>query len=210
MCQGADHRLTTPLQCLLPEGASRFIARSPHFVAMPTFGCFVPGYILIVPRAHVLSFGALSGQSLAEAGELVERLCERISAVYQMPVLGFEYGNNVPGGRRVEHAHWHLLPSAADLAGWLNARLTGHAVDGLGGLPAGTESSYIAVRDQSGRLTVYPFPNETSQRIRLRRAVAELDPRVDPSNWDFEDARFPDLIRRTVRDLAAASLDGSP
>jgi diadenosine tetraphosphate (Ap4A) HIT family hydrolase len=210
MCQGADHRVTTPLQCLLPEGVSRFIARSPRFVAMPTFGCFVPGYVLVVPRAHVLSFGLLSRSALSETGGLVERLCERISAVYQMPVLGFEYGNNVPGERRVEHAHWHLLPSHADLAGWLHERLPGHAVDGLAGLPAGAESSYVAVRDQSGRMTVYPVPNETSQRIRLRRAVAELDPRVDPSDWDFEAARFPDLIRRTVRDLATASLDGSP
>jgi len=156
----------------------------------------------------VLSFGLLSRQSLADAGELVERLCERMSAVYGMPVLGFEYGNNLPGGRRVEHAHWHLLPSAADLTGWLDARLTGHAIGGLAGLPGGTESSYIAVRRQRGSMTVYPVPNEASQRIRLRRAVAELDPRVDPGAWDFEDARFPDLIRRTARDLAAVSLDG--
>jgi diadenosine tetraphosphate (Ap4A) HIT family hydrolase len=208
MCQGADPRVTTPLQCLLPEGVSRFIARTPRFVAMPTFGCFVPGYVLVVPRVHVLSFGLLSRQSLAEAGELVERLCERMSAVYQIPVLGFEYGNNVPGGRRVEHAHWHLLPSTADLVGWLDARLTGHAIGGLAGLPGGTEASYIAVRGHRGSMTIYPVPNEASQRIRLRRAVAELDPRVDPGAWDFENARFPDLIRRTARDLAAASLDG--
>lgn len=210
MCQGVDPRVTTPLQRLLPEGASRFIAESARFVAMPTFGCFVPGYVLVIPRAHVLSFGRLGSNALAEAGELVEWLCERISSVYQMPMLGFEYGNNVPGGRRVEHAHWHLLPSAADLAGWLNERLAGHALPRLGGLPGGAESSYIAVRDQSGRMTVYPVPNETSQRIRLRRAVAELDPRVDPGAWDFEDARFPGLIRRTVRDLAAPSPGGSP
>jgi diadenosine tetraphosphate (Ap4A) HIT family hydrolase len=117
MYLGADPRLTTPLQCLLPEGVSRFIARTSRFVAMPTFGCFVPCYILVVPRSHILSFGLLSHGSLMEADELVTRLCERISAVYQMPVLGFGYGNNLPGGRRVEHAHWHLLPSAADPKG---------------------------------------------------------------------------------------------
>lgn len=209
MCQGADPRVTTPLQCLLPEGVSRFVARTPRFVAVPTLGCFVPGYILVVPCVHVLSFGLLSHSSLAEGGELVERLCERMSAVYGMPVLGFEYGNNVAGGRRVEHAHWHLLPSTADLAGWLGTRLTGHAIAGLAGLPGGTERSYIAVRDQRGHMTVYPVPNETCQRIRLRRVVAELDPRVDPAAWDFDEARFPGLICRTARDLAPA-LDGSP
>jgi diadenosine tetraphosphate (Ap4A) HIT family hydrolase len=194
---------------MLPPGVSRFVARTRHFAALPTFGCFVPGYILVVPHAHVMSFGQLSQQSLAEAGELVDRLCARLSAVYGMPVLGFEYGNNFPGGRRVEHAHWHLLPSTADLAGWLCTRLTGHAITELAGLPGEAASSYIAVRDQHGRRTVYPVPNETDQRIRLRRVVADLDPRVDSGAWDFEDARFPDLIRRTVRDLAAASVDGA-
>src|ERR1700680_1779042 len=75
MCQGADAQVSSPLQCLLPEGVSRFIARTPHFVSMPTFGCFVPGYILVVPRAHVLSFGLLSRSLLADAEKLVDHLC---------------------------------------------------------------------------------------------------------------------------------------
>ena len=162
----------------------------------------------MVPRVHVLSFGLLSPSLLAEAGQLVDHLYAQIEAVYGMPVLGFEYGNNLPGGRRIEHAHWHLLPSTADLRGWLETRLTGHSIAGLVGLPGETASSYIAVRDQRGHMTVYPVPNEPDQRIRLRRVVAGLDPRVDPGAWDFEGSRFPDLIRRTARDLAAVCQNG--
>lgn len=204
MCAGADAAVDSPLQRLLPPGTSRFIAQTPHFVAVPTFGCFVPGYLLIVPRAHVLSFGLLGTDALREADTLVAGLSAGITAVYGMPALGFEYGNNVPGGRRIEHAHWHLLPSRADLAGWLGQRLCGQAVAGLVSLPADPAASYIAVRDQGGAVTAYPVPSRQRQRIRLRRVVAGLDSRVNGADWDFEQARFPDLIRQTVRDLAPA------
>lgn len=205
MCTGADAAVDSPLQRLLPPGVSRFIAQTPRFVAVPTFGCFVAGYLLIVPRTHVLSFGQLGTDALREADMLVTRLSARIAVVYGMPALGFEYGSNVPGGRRIEHAHWHLLPSRADLARWLDQRLCGQAVAGMADLPGDSAASYIAVRDQGGVVTVYPVPNQQRQRIRLRRVVAGLDPRVIGADWDFEQARFPDLIRQTVRDLTPAT-----
>ena len=169
MCAGADAAIDSPLQRLLPPGVSRFIAQTPRFVAVPTFGCFVAGYLLVVPRTHVLSFGQLGPDVLREADALVARLSARITAAYGMPALGFEYGNNVPGGRRIEHAHWHLLPSHADRAGWLNQRLSGRVVAGLANLPGGLEASYVAVRNQEGLIAVYPVPNQQRQRIRLRR-----------------------------------------
>lgn len=66
---GADPTLVTPLAEFLPPGHSRFVAATAGFVAVPTLGCFVPGYLLIVPRTHVLSFG----QAGVRAGR--RRLC---------------------------------------------------------------------------------------------------------------------------------------
>ena len=209
MCVGLDPAANSPLQQLLPPGTSRLIAQTERFAALPTFGSFVPGYVLVVPHAHVLSFGQLSLAELDEAEDLVRELSDRIAAAYGEPVLGFEYGNNLPGGRRIGHAHWHLLPSPANLAGWLAEQLDGQAIETLAKLPPTTETSYISVRDQQGRTTVYPVPNQPSQRIRLRRAVAMLDPRVEADDWDFADRRFPENIRRTVDDLARTSAGGT-
>jgi diadenosine tetraphosphate (Ap4A) HIT family hydrolase len=209
MCSGADASAISPLQRLLPSGRSRFIAETRRLVAVPTFGCFVTGYLLIVPRTHVLSFGQLDAETLNEADELAAELAGRIEAAYGLPVLGFEYGNNHPGGRRIEHAHWHLLPSAAGLREWLDARLTGQRVESLRELPRRTDQSYIAVRDQRGALSVYPVPNQPSQRIRLRRLVAEFDPRIDSAGWDWASENYSELIRRTVADLSpTARSDG--
>ncbi|WP_433466985.1 HIT family protein [Spirillospora sp. CA-128828] len=146
LCAGADPSRSTPLDGLLPPGRSRFIAVGENLVAVPTYGCFVPGYLLLVPRAHTLSFGQLRTDALEEAQALVEDLAARLQAVYGLPVLAFEYGLAAAGVRRIEHAHWHLLPSTANLAGWLDERLNGEEVGALADLPA--DRSYIAVRTQ--------------------------------------------------------------
>jgi diadenosine tetraphosphate (Ap4A) HIT family hydrolase len=211
LCAGADPSVHSPMSELLEPGQSRFIATTPNFVAVPTYGCFVAGYLLIVPRTHVLSFGGLGAGALAEAQGLVDSLADRLRAVYGMPVLGFEYGINDTGVRRIEHAHWHLLPSAADLGGWLADRLAGQPITSLTELPSGA-GSYIAVRDQDAVLTVYDVGAavEAHQRIRLRRTVAALDPGVDDAAWDWADHRYVELIRTTVTGLAAAGETAAP
>lgn len=202
LCAGADPNRVTALQELL-GARSRFVAMTPNFVVVPTFGCFVPGYLLIVPRSHVLSFGQLDLVALAEVEDLLDRLTDRLIAAYGLPVLGFEYGINTSGVRRIEHAHWHLLSSDADLGGWLDQRLAGTPIASLVELPVGGDS-YIAVRGQDEALTVYETggPLETHARIRLRRTVAALDQRVADDAWDWADHRCAELIRATVADLA--------
>ena len=178
------------------------VASTPGLEAMPTIGCFVPGYLLILPRRHALTLGQLDTATLAEAEGLIDALAARLAAVYGMPVLGFEYGLAAEGARRIEHAHWHLLPSTADLTAALHERMPGKQVVSLAELPA--TGSYIAVRGQDAALTVYPVegPLDEGRRLRLRRLVAELDPRVDPDGWDWAANPRPDLILRTIADLA--------
>lgn len=210
LCAGSDPARGTPLDGLLPTGLSRFVAATAGFAAVPTYGSFVPGYLLIIPRTHVLAFGQLGAGALAEAQALINELARRLQAVYELPVLGFEYGLVARGVRRVEHAHWHLLPSPADLSGWLDERLPGRMVGSLADLPE--EGSYIAVRGQNAVLRVYEVGQalEAHQRIRLRRAVAALDPRVDDGAWDWAEQRCTALIRATVADLGTITTACDP
>jgi diadenosine tetraphosphate (Ap4A) HIT family hydrolase len=193
----------------MPPGRSRFVAVTPRFVAVPTYGCFVPGYLLIVPRTHVLAFGGLDAAARAEAEDLIGELAARLETVYRMPVLGFEYGLAALGVRRIEHAHWHLLPSSADLTGWLDARLTGRP-GSFSQLPS--RASYIAVRAPDAHLRLFDVGRNANevravhQRIRLRRTVAALDPRVPDTTWDWAEQRYSELIRATVTDLNTPAL----
>jgi hypothetical protein len=54
MCLGMNPAICCSLQRLLPPGCSRFIAQTQHFAAVPTFGCFVAGYLASrMPRARL-------------------------------------------------------------------------------------------------------------------------------------------------------------
>lgn len=199
-CDGADPAAHTPMQELIGTGRPRVVVESSRFYVTPTLGCFVPGYVLVVPRAHVHSFGQLEAAPLAEAEGVIDVMAAWLAATYRMPVLAFEYGL-ADGNRRIQHAHWHLLPTEADLHGWLGDRLDGQAIGSLADLSGGP-CSYIAVRDQDGRMATYPCEDtDPAARIRLRRVVAELDPRVPVERWDWAAHPCPGLIRATVDDL---------
>ncbi|ETA01242.1 HIT family hydrolase, diadenosine tetraphosphate hydrolase [Frankia sp. CcI6] len=190
------------LQRHLARAQPRVLAANAHACAIPTIGAYTAGYLLLVPRAHVLSLGGLDRDARAGVDALMREMAGRLAERYDSPVLGFEYGLNAAGQRRIEHGHLHLLPTTADLHGWLADRLTGYPIASLADLPANPAHSYITVRDQSGVLAVFPVPTDTQPRIRLRQVVATLDPRLEDGTWDWEAAPHTDLIRRTVDDLA--------
>lgn len=198
------------MSCVMCTDETPHVAETPGLVSMPTLGAFVPGYLLVVPRTHVLAFGQLDAATLAETEGLIAALSARLTAVYDLPILAFEYGLAAPGMRRIEHAHWHLLPTTVDLTGWLASRLSERVVDSLADLPA--EDSYIAARGQDGVLRVYglgPNASQIRHRIRLRQVLAALDPRVDDDAWDWANHGHQDLMIQTVADLTLAAVGAS-
>jgi diadenosine tetraphosphate (Ap4A) HIT family hydrolase len=190
-----------PLDRHLAPGQQRRLAANDHAIAVPTIGALVAGYVLVIPARHVLSLGQLNPEQLHGVERLAQHMADRITAIYGMSVLGFEYGLNQPEARRIDHGHLHLLPSTADLRGWLASRLDGYDIASMTELPATAQHSYITVRTYPGPLTVFPVPNDASPRIRLREVVAALDERLDTRAWDWQEFPCGQLIRQTVDDL---------
>lgn len=189
------------LQRHLHTGQQRVVAANEHAAAVPTIGAFVPGYLLVVPTTHVLSLGQLSDNELEAVEDLAHDLADQLHQVYRRPILTFEYGLNLPAGRRISHGHLHMLPSTADLGEWLTTHVPGYEIASYTQVPRGPDTSYITVRDQTGTLTCYPVPNDASPRIRLREIVAQLDPQIEDRAWDWQAHPFPELMRATVDEL---------
>lgn len=207
LCQAVNPAVgRCALQDHLHADQHRIVAASRHAAAVPTIGAFVPGYLLVVPTRHVLSLGQLPDHELRAVEEFARQMADRLHHVYRQPVLTFEYGLNVPGGRRVSHGHLHMLPTTARLPEWLSTRLPGHEIDSFTRLPRTDSTSYIAVQDWTGTLMCYPVPNDAAPRIRLREVVAQLDPRVADEAWDWQAHPFPELMRATVDDLTASAM----
>lgn len=205
LCRAIDPQtLDCSLQRHLAPQQKRVIASSQYGAAIPTIGAFVPGYLLIVPRRHVLSLGQLSGDELRDLEAFTHHVADRLRHTYGLPVLGFEYGLNAEGARRIGHGHLHLLPTTAGLGAYLDRQLPGHTVPDFTHLPPNSDASYVSVfHPTSSATTVYPVANDAQPRLRLREIVARLDPRVDDAAWDWQSHPHSRLIQDTVADLTS-------
>src|SRR5690349_2831997 len=82
---------------------------SPNFFAIPSLGALVEGWVLLVPRAHVVCSGALESRLLDEFAAMKEKLSALVRERYGTVSI-FEHGPSVPGhdvGCTVDHAHLH-------------------------------------------------------------------------------------------------------
>ena len=89
-----------------------------NFVVLPSLGALVEGWLLILPRRHVLSMGALSTRLQAEADELEGSTRSLLKARYGSRIVAFEHGPSAAKhgtGCGVDHAHLHVLPLNCDL-----------------------------------------------------------------------------------------------
>jgi ATP adenylyltransferase len=113
--------------CKLCTGLSADILRDPwnepliesdHFVVIPSLGALVAGWLLIVPKAHFISMGAIPVSWRAEADELQIKTQKLLKDQYAQPILVFEHGPSAEKhgtGCGVDHAHLHLLPLDCDI-----------------------------------------------------------------------------------------------
>ncbi|CBE67510.1 protein of unknown function [Candidatus Methylomirabilis oxygeniifera] len=192
---------------------------SPNFVALPSLGALIEGWILLVPKRHFISFGAVPGSMLAEMNEFKGFLCSVLGQRYGT-ATAFEHGPIAAGrtvGCGVDHAHLHLVPLLFDLLAevspllpsgvrWANAGIEecqdayGRGQDYLY-LEQPICSGWIATHDQFG-----------SQLF--RRAIATRIGVRDQYNWrEYE--QLPtvmatmQMVRALVSTGAADGLSGS-
>ncbi len=99
------------------EFKSRTIWQNEHFILTPTIGCFVEGYVLLITKRHISTFGALSKEELTSFEEIYPRICNMLEAEYG-GCITFEHGSvelcYMGGGACEDHAHIHFIPKRID------------------------------------------------------------------------------------------------
>jgi ATP adenylyltransferase len=97
---------------------NRPVFESENFVALASLGSLVEGWLLLLPKVHYISVGALPRGLIAEFEQVKQLLVERLQNEYGS-VCAFEHGPSTPSrkiGCSVDHAHLHLVPLSFDLA----------------------------------------------------------------------------------------------
>jgi diadenosine tetraphosphate (Ap4A) HIT family hydrolase len=184
-----------PAACILYE--------TERFVVIPCVGAACDGYVLIVPKEHVLSIGHLSCENDPELTALLNQVCSYLREQYGLPIVAFEHGAESfrnRGGACTDHAHVHLLPASLqiDLLTPMRVDFEPRRVADLSNATREQVTKrrrpYLWVQEQNGEKWVCDAPDALSQYIR-RILLSQLGRRDE---WDW--AVFPgqEYIRRTI------------
>jgi diadenosine tetraphosphate (Ap4A) HIT family hydrolase len=95
------------------------VASTRDFVAWPSVGSLVAGWLLVVPRRHHLALAQLLDEELRDLDEFVDGLRHRLMSTFNGHMYSFEHGPAARGisvGCSIDHAHMHLVPLDFDLA----------------------------------------------------------------------------------------------
>jgi diadenosine tetraphosphate (Ap4A) HIT family hydrolase len=93
------------------------LCESDDFVCVPTLGSIVPGWVLVVPRKEILSFGQMEPRLLRTGEAFAANVAATLEDKFGR-VVWFEHGParvGSPVGCTVDHAHLHLVPTHIDL-----------------------------------------------------------------------------------------------
>jgi len=184
------------------EIANRVLFKSKNFNVFPTIGSFIEGYLLISPRDHHISIGAIPRELYPELEEVKEKVRRVLKENYQIPLF-FEHGpasNEKKAGCCVEHAHLHAVPVNAEVIEDLKKHFQHFEI-----------SSYSALKDEFEKGNPYFFVEDQNRNKHLFRIIdivpsqyirQVISSRIGmPEKWDWRFYPELDNILKTIERL---------
>jgi diadenosine tetraphosphate (Ap4A) HIT family hydrolase len=181
-----------------PGGGDRIITQDGEWVLLPTLGCFVAGYCLLLPIDHLQAAADLPTDALEALEARIEHLRRQIAGQFG-PTIVAEHGPGACdlGASCCTHAHLHLIP-IHDIDAVTDAyRQTGGAprvLEGLAGLHALAGRPYLYLSPEPGTHLAWPaaaFPRQFVRRVCA--AILGI-----PDRYDWRDHPFEATMRTTL------------
>jgi diadenosine tetraphosphate (Ap4A) HIT family hydrolase len=168
-------------------------------LAVPSLGSLVPGYLLIVPPAHVTSTSRIPDDEKAKFASFTADISRRLTSLYEQPVTMFEHGACTSQSQLrsacVSHAHLHLVPGRYSLISEAVGEATRYpSYERF--LDNPPEDPYLMLQDPDGPVVSIadrPSPQFFRQVIARRLGTPEC--------WDYALYPFFDNIERTYKDF---------
>lgn len=181
---------------------SRVLFETNHWVVVPTLGCMVPGYLLIVSKSHFISVSVIPGCAIVELNNIIDLIKVMFKEVYNLNALVFEHGpysSINKGPSCVDHAHVHIVPFFDvdfDLVFSSEFYQVYNPINFIEMQKIARElkSSYLFVRDY--RLKNYLVFGDNIPSQYMRKMIAS---RIGfPDKWNWVDYVFLDNIYITI------------
>ena len=178
--------------------AGRVVTTTENFVVLCDLGPLVVCHVLIVPKQHLLSLGAIeNSKHWTELIELKGQTRLALAQLVAQPVF-FEHGSNSfrRGGTSVEHAHLHAVPGNIGLSD----SLQGFEVTQISDLRslrlwAARDIPYLLFENTVGVMLVAEGVENIPRQFMRREAVRLLG--LPSSYWDWTASRhsYEEVIR---------------
>jgi diadenosine tetraphosphate (Ap4A) HIT family hydrolase len=184
---------------------SRILHETNNFVVIPDISPLVPGHVMIVPKAHILCYGAVEATTQDEFSGIVNAARMIIRDHYGPSVI-LEHGTSSIDdvADHVSHAHLHIVPAAIDIRdSLLNFNTT--TIASLADLSswAARDEAYIYFENLTGERIVADRIVGL-KRLFFRREIARQIGLPEPL-WDWRRHILSDNLRSTVATLRHAS-----
>jgi diadenosine tetraphosphate (Ap4A) HIT family hydrolase len=195
-----------------PDSAgSRIVWRDDMWATVPTRGCFVAGYSLLLPMDHLISFGSAAVGDLAGAERAVERLRSLVASAFG-PAIVAEHGASVcdMGASCCDHAHLHVIPvPSVEAVGAIYVAQFGspQRLGALRDLKRFADAPYLYLSPKAGEHFVWTngrFPRQFVRRVcaQLHGIPAKFDWRLFPFEGNM--VATCRALRDRLRESAAA------
>lgn len=186
------------------------IYESRSFIVIPGSGAFIPGYLALLPKRHVMSIGELTENERVEFQEVIEDIKYILESIYNQKTLIWENGSGAGGVGKdkssIVHAHVHACPSSIDIIS--TTELNGITLKEIeySNLPEYKKESYLLVHTEN-RWYIRPSENVYVPRQYIRQLLASDETtgilevwnwRINPF-WD-DVQKCSDLILKWLKD----------
>ncbi len=184
----------------------RPIIETDSFVVIPALGQFVEGYLLILPKKHVLNMGLLNSSETNEFFSLKKEISDLLRTAYGKRPIFFEHGPTIEGtngANCIDHAHLHAIPVSLNTSPDLNGDAAIRSITGfekvreLSRLKSTTSYFYFECSDGSMYLSKSPdLPCQYGRRI-IATHLGLKD------EWNWSEFPYFDRLEKTVRRISS-------
>ena len=204
--------------CLLCKIRDRITSKVEHilyetenFYCVPGTGAFFDGYVMIVPKMHVMSFANLPKEQIDEFWQVLDDMRTLLQNIYKKRIFAFECGSGKTGEGKHEtsivHAHFHLAPTDMPVLEEVQKSGLHPALIKKQDLTQYGEYPYMLYVDQDDNWYISSNPQEYYPRQHPRQVLANYMNCYDIYNWrEFPFREKMDIIAEEFRGFCRDNL----
>lgn len=194
--------------CMLMKGIMEpqrpILYESDNFIVVPGNGAFMEGYIMILPKAHVMSCAELDISQRKEMLEVISDVKDILGSIYKSNILVWENGSGSSGKGKpktsIVHAHIHACPSKLNILE--TTKVTGVPVNKIciENLANYSENSYLLICDYDDQWYI-SYDSELYIPRQFIRQLIALENNIAGELWNWREYPFWEEMNKNGYDF---------